>query len=292
MSTINPNVTRWAYLLDQEALSAGLEPAEVVPLALAIISKESQGLPDARNPDSNAVGLGQQFAWYKKPSPRAGERYFGAGPKGGPFTPPWTSREAEFMPGLPVTWDPRDQVRAIIQGLNHYLKSASRTNGDLDSAWLAYAAGGGNLLKFILGADDNHAARFASNYAPDLIKRTEAYSAWYAGWARAGRPTTTATVASGEGTRFTVTVARHDVPLGEPLDSPFDGNFHWGGKSRKAGPVGPDGADPEDVPRASADAQSAAHTTEQLAAGALTVGLVLLGVWAAWMLATTPEVRP
>lgn len=292
METPAADVTRWAHLLDQAALDAGLEPASIVPLALGIISKESSGQPGARNGGSNAIGLGQQFAWYKKPSPRAGERYFGAGPKGGPFTAPWTSSEAEFMPGLPVTWDPRDQIRAIIQGLNHYLKSTSRAAGDLDSAWLGYAAGGGNLQKFVNGDDGNHAARFAANYAPSLIARTELYSAWYAGWAKAGRPITTATVTSGEGTRFTVTVARHDVPMGEPLDSPFDGNFQWGGKSRKAGPVGPDGDDPADVPRASADARRAALTTEQLASGALTFGLVALGLWAAWMLATTPEVRP
>ncbi len=248
MSTLNPNVTRWAHLLDQEALQAGLDPREITPLALAIVSKESQGRPDARNKGSNAVGLGQQFAWYKKGHPRAGERYFGAGPKGGPFTPPWTSREAEFMPGLPVTWDPHDQVRAIIRGLAHYLKSASRTNGDLDSAQLAYAAGGGGLRDFISGDDTGHAARFVANYVPDLIQRHQTYSAWYVGWANAGRPTTTATVASGEGTRFTVTVAKHDVPRGEPLDSPFDGNFQWSGKSRKAGPVGPDGEDPDDLP--------------------------------------------
>ncbi len=283
MSAINPDVTRWAHLIEQEALRAGLDPREITSLALAIISKESSGQPGARNKGSNAVGLGQQFAWYKKGHPRAGERYFGAGPKKGPFTAPWTSKDAEFMPGLPVTWDPRDQIRAIIQGLNHYLKSASRTNGDLDSAQLAYAAGGGGLRDFISGDDTGHAARFVANYVPDLIKRHQAYSAWYAGWAKAGRPITTATVASGEGTRFTVTVARHDVPLGEPLDSPFDGNFSWNGKSRKAGPVGPDGADPDDLPQGAATSSSSSRTTA-------TVGLgVVFGVLVGYLLLRATE---
>lgn len=257
MSTaLNPDVTRWAHLIEQEALRAGLDPREITPLALGIISKESQGKPSARNAGSNTIGLGQQLAYVDNAPFRA---------KTAPFTHP-----RGVIGGFKVSWDPHDQIRALVGLLAHYLKGGSRADGDLDSAWLGYASGPGAASMFVKGDPKTppYVTKHVETYAPELAKRTTAYSAWYAGWARSGRPLTTATVASGEGTRFTVTVAKHEVPLGSPLDSPFDGNFQWGGTKRRGGPVGEDGADPDSLPQGAASASSS-RTPILLAFGTL-----------------------
>lgn len=217
ISKIYPSVTRWAFLMDKAWKDKGFHPPEMTPFALSMIHKESLGNPGAHNERENAIGIGQQWAWVGKKKYHPGE-------------PPYTHPDGKIN-GYKVSWNPVDQTKAIAGVVGDHMKK--RTNGHLPSAWLAYASGGGTFGKFVRGDRDH--PRVAYNEA--LIKLHDMYSAWYDGWVKAGRPVHRESVKSGEGKSFSVTLADHDVPLGDKLENPFDGKWHWRGSDRETGPV-------------------------------------------------------
>lgn len=218
MTTTSNKVVRWAALADEKATGAGLDPRAWVPLMLAIISLESGGDPAARNP-SNALGLGQQFAWVN------GARWTG---------PPAVHPDGKIL-SWRVSWDPSDQLAAMAGLFYHYSK---KTSGHRASTWAAYASGPGNLAKLVKGQDvPPVVTRHVEVYAPRLMMAHDAYSRWYSGWVASGRPTARETVRSGDGKGYSVELAVDSgVHLGPVLANPFDGTLRYGGTVRTIGP--------------------------------------------------------
>jgi len=218
MTTTSNKATRWAALAEEKAQAAGLDPRAWVPLMLAVISLESGGDPAARNP-SNALGLGQQFAWVN------GSRWTG---------PPAVHPDGKILTWR-VSWSPDDQLAAMAGLFAHYSK---KTGGHRASAWAAYASGAGNLAKLVKGQDvPPVVTRHIEVYAPKLMAAHDAYSRWYSGWIASGRPAARGAVRSGDGKDYAVELALDSgVHLGPVLINPFDGTLRYGGITRTIGP--------------------------------------------------------
>ena len=131
----------------------------------------------------------------------------------------------------PVSWNPTVQVNsAVVQLARH---ARVNTNGHVPSAIHAWMSGGGNVSKLVKGEATNNAGARHTARVRDVIFGSgwRKYSAAYHGWIAAGRPTSTATVPSGEGQVYTVQVADATPPR-TPLDSPWDDRLVWRGRSR------------------------------------------------------------
>lgn len=174
-----PDVTRWASLLTEQAKSLGLDPNERVPLALAQMHKESRGNPGVRNKKSNAIGLGQQIAF-------VGNKAFR--PSSSPYVHP-DGKNAGFA----VSWDPQDQTRALLGIVEHHRK-VNRAN--LLGAWWGYASGAKNVDRYL--TDDPETPDVVrvhrEQYLPHLVELADVYGEWYAGWVAKGAPSTRKTL--------------------------------------------------------------------------------------------------
>jgi hypothetical protein len=221
-----PDVCRWAGPLLTLALAEGVSPSEVdtfVAAALCQIHKESQGKPEATNPGSGAWGLTQQLPGFFK-AQWAKER----GGKGN------------------VGWHLLIYVRAM-QG---FLR---QTGGYLPTAGLCWASGARAAQVWAEGHGNDDGSgvldpvkkdktgkpksyRWLSKHLPYFhyvyTELFPIYSAWFAGWVAAGKPTATASITVAGHVNTGVPFAKTDIAPGSPLASPYDGRHRFKGASR------------------------------------------------------------
>lgn len=222
----NPNVCRWAGPLLTLALAEGVSPSDVdtfVAAALCQIHKESLGDPEATNKKSGAWGLTQQMpGWWKK---RWAEQ---SGGKGN------------------LSW----HLTLYIRAMQGFLK---QTGGYLPTAGLCWASGaraaqvwaegagnddGTNVLDPVQKGKDGKPKSYPwlSKHLPYFhyvyTELFPAYSAWFAGWISAGKPTQVANLTVAGHTNTNVPFAKADIAPGSPLASPYDGKHRFKGSAR------------------------------------------------------------
>jgi len=225
-ASISAEVAKWAAELQDAAEELGIPASERVPLGLAQIDLETGGTgdPALRNSGSNAIGLGQQFSYVD------GKKY-------APDSPPYVSPEGELA-GFPVSWNPRDQVRALLGTVEYHRKA---NDANLPAALWAYASGGGNVSKAVKGLEVAPVVtRHRDTYLPKIAAKERAYASWYAGWVEAGRPDFpegTLEFETPDGAQaWPVEFAQVAITPLEPGPSPFDGTWRWKGQTYQGAP--------------------------------------------------------
>ncbi len=221
----SPNVTRWAYHILKAAQASGVGADLVDDLAVAMLCmthKESRGIYNLTNKTSTkAFGPMQQLPDFY------GEKWEAA-TDGGKHSP-----DTHFRLSADVL---EDHLR--------------KTGGYMPTASFAYGSGGGGVaawieqgvpVPIIKGPDgkDRELKYIATHLEYyDLLYRNlwGPYSAWFAGWVKAGKPLYVSEVEVGptKSDKAQVTLADHGSPehKADPMPNPYDGKHRWNGKER------------------------------------------------------------
>jgi hypothetical protein len=225
--TTNPAVCRWAGPLLALAAQEGIPASELdtfVSAALCQIHKESQGDPTATNPRSGAWGLTQQMpGWWKK---RWAEQPGGKGN---------------------LAW----HLTLYVRAMQSFLR---QTGGYLPTAGLCWASGARAVQVWVQGAGHQDGTGVVDPVQKDkdgnpkrydyLAKHLPyfhhvygelypAYSAWFAGWVGAGKPTAAASLVVAGHNNTSIPFARTDgISPASPLASPYDGRHRFKGTAR------------------------------------------------------------
>ena len=212
-----PNVTRWAPMLVESARNAGIPDnriPEFVVGAMSLMHTESGGDPDAETDRSRAADVWGLFQMKRK--------FYGDVVKG-----------------------PVDQY--LNRAAKAVYKLGGNSGGHLPTAIFAFASGPGAVGHWVDTGDATEKYPWVAIHLPYQhrlwTQRAPMYGAWYASWADAGFPVTTAEITRKNGTKERYPVAKN-IPISSStsIAHQYDGVYRWKGKARRYAPAQGQGA--------------------------------------------------